>query len=603
MFLKKKIILVFLLFVWLQVFFYGSTEAVTDESKKAVDYIALKTQNAWITMALAAAGQDNIPQEHLKNINSNNANDYSVAILAITAINQNPRIFGGSDYVAKLESFWDGAQLGDKSLLNDDIFGLLALTSAGENSSNPIVAGIKNFIISEQNPDGGWSWSPSGGSDSNMTSAGIMALIGTGISASDAAIRGASEFLKTTQNQDGGFSYDASESERASDAASDSWAISAIYAMGQDPLQWKKQGQDPISNLKSLQDSAAGFFRHNPGSQENSFTSTETAYAIIAIEGKFFPLRVFAHIQSFPFRIEGKNKTICSGSAEGPTALDIVKNAAIICGFAYNIEETQYGPYLSSIAGEEASGLNGWLYLVNFMSPSVGASDFGLKQGDEVLWYFGDFNWKPLKIDMQNDGITASLHLAFFDNSAWQNLLGAKVHAGSSDFITDSSGVVSIGIASLKDGLYRIFAEKEGFVRSNQVVLTVGQAPDGHRVNLKVNVLQSGPLPEDDQDNISFSVNPSAIDFGDIKAGVSKTKIVKLSNNGSKNIYVETDVAGAEIFKSYLTVNGLAWQNFSENISKNNSSDINLGLHILSDYSGSFGEQEGNLIFWAMAQQ
>ncbi|MDP3883033.1 MAG: prenyltransferase/squalene oxidase repeat-containing protein [Candidatus Staskawiczbacteria bacterium] len=606
MFIRSKVIFCALLFTGFVAtalfYFSGISKAVTDESQKAVDYIASKPQNVWTTMALAAAGRDSIPSDHLKNISGDNPNDYSSAILAITAINENPRTFGGSDYVAKLESFWDGVQLGDSGLLNDDIFGLLALISAGENSSNPIVVGIKNYIISEQNSDGGWSWSPSGSSDSNMTSVGIMALVGTGISASDSAVKGASEFLETMQNQDGGFRYDASDFGKDSDAASDSWAISAIYAIGQNPFEWTKGNENPIKHLKSLQDES-GFFYHSEGSQENSFTPTETAYAIVALEGKFFPLKIVVPSQSFSFRIEGNDKTICQGSVAGPTALDIVKNAAVICGFDYNIEETQYGPYLTAIAGEDASGLMGWLYLVNFMSPSVGSADYNLEQGDEVLWYFGDFNWKPLKLEMQNDGTTVSLNVNFFDNSAWQNLPGATVHAGSSDFVTASSGATSISIASLQDGLYRIFAEKQGYIRSNKVIVTVGQATADHGVSLKVNILQSEPLPEDDQDNISFSVSPSVIDFGDMKVGISKTKIVKLSNNGSKNIYIKTDVRGSEIFKSYLTVNGLAWQNFSENISKNNSSDINLGLHILSDYAGSFGEQESNLTFWAMAQQ
>ncbi len=448
MFLKKKIVLSVLFFSAIAgsiVFLSASIiNGATDESQKAVSYILTKPQNAWTTMALSATGQNNIPSDHLKNITSNSANDYSSAILAITAINQDPKTFGGSDYVAKLESFWDGTQLGDASLLNDDIFSLLALISAGEPASSPIVTGIKNYIISKQNSDGGWGWSPSAGSDSNMASAAIMALISAGVFNTDPVIHNAVEFLKTMQNQDGGFLYDASGSERVSDAASDSWAVSAIYAVSQNPLQWTKGNANPITNLKSLQDTSKGFFHHQNGDQETFFTATETAYAVLALEGKFFPLNIFSQKQTFLFRIEGKDKVICQGNAEGPTAMDIVKNAANICNFTYNIQTTPYGPYLTSIANDTASGNIGWLYLINGASLLVGASDYNVKQGDDVLWYFGDFSWKPTKLEMENDGITVSLHVIFFDGASWQNLSGATLHIGESDFITDFSVKYSV---------------------------------------------------------------------------------------------------------------------------------------------------------------
>ena len=599
--MKKEVILVVLLFIGLAS--AGILNAVSEASQAAINYILTKPQNAWTTMAKAAASQSNISSDHLLNISGNNANDYSSAILAITAINQGPRVFGPSDYVAKLESFWDGTQLGDQGLLNDDIFGLLALISAGEPALNPIVAGIKSYIMSEQNSDGGWGWSPAAGSDSNMTSASIMALISAGVSNADPVIQKATDFLKTMQNQDGGFKYDASDFSKVSDAASDSWAISAIYAIGQNPSQWTKGTGDPLTHLKSLQDSAGGFFHHQQqGDQETSFTPTETAYAVIALEGKFFPLNIVAPTQNFSFRIEGRDETICKGSTSGPTAMDIVKNAASICGFTYNIETTSFGPYLTAIANDTASGSSGWLYLVNSISPAVGAADYNLQAGDEVLWYFGEFSLKPTKLEMDNNGTTVSLHAAFFDNSTWQDLSMATVKAGSSDFITDSSGKVSFSIASLQDGLYQMFAVKNGYIRSNKIALNVGQAPASHGVGLRVNVLQIQPLPQNNQDSIVFSVSPSVVDFGDMKAGDTKSRTINLSNDGSQNIYVETEVEGAEVFKSNLTVNGNLWNNFSANIVKNSSSDIQLGLAIPNNYSGSFGEREGGLTFWAVTQ-
>ena len=194
------------------------------------------------------------------------------------------------------------------------------------------------------------------------------------------------------------------------------------------------------------------------------------------------------------------------------------------------------------------------------------------------------------------------MHVTFFDGSAWQNLEGATVYVGNSVFITDSGGKTSFGLAVLQDGIYQIFAQKSGYVRSNKATITVGQAPASHGVGLRVNVLQIQPLPQNNQDSIVFSVSPSSIDFGDMKAGDAKSKVVNLSNNGSQNLYIRTEVTGDQVFKSNITVNGTVWNNFSKNIVKSNSSDIQLKLSIPSNYSGTFGGQEGGLTFWAVSQ-
>jgi len=174
------------------------------------------------------------------------------------------------------------------------------------------------------------------------------------------------------------------------------------------------------------------------------------------------------------------------------------------------------------------------------------------------------------------------------------------VYVGSSSFVTDSSGMASISIASLEDGLYQTFVEKQGYIRSNKVTITVGQPPEDRQVGLKVNILKTKPL--DDQDSIFLSVSPSNIDFGDMEAGDSKSKILNLSNNGSGNINVTSEVGGAEVFRSNIVIDGKLWNDFSANLPKNSSLDAQLKLSVPNNYLGEFGEQEGGLTFWATAQ-
>src|SRR5258708_10789386 len=124
-------------------------------------------------MARAGIGQ-NSGQTILRSPISNGSDtDYEKRILAITALDENPRTFGSENFVEKLESFFDGNQIGDSSLLNDDIFGVLALTSAG--ISNNTVSKSRQFILSHQNSDGGWGVATSVGSDSNTTAMAVAA--------------------------------------------------------------------------------------------------------------------------------------------------------------------------------------------------------------------------------------------------------------------------------------------------------------------------------------------------------------------------------------------------------------------------------------------
>src|SRR5258708_35578386 len=122
----------------------------------------LPQNEEWSIMARAAIGQ-NSGQTFLRSpISNGSATDYEKRILAITALDENPRTFGSENFVEKLESFFDGNQIGDSSLLNDDIFGVLALTSAG--ISNNTVSKSRQFILSHQNSDGGCgllpAWDP-----------------------------------------------------------------------------------------------------------------------------------------------------------------------------------------------------------------------------------------------------------------------------------------------------------------------------------------------------------------------------------------------------------------------------------------------------------
>ncbi|MFH0712365.1 MAG: DUF4430 domain-containing protein [Candidatus Jorgensenbacteria bacterium] len=364
----------------------------------AVAYLKAKSPNPWITMALVA-NNEAVNVDYLKSTTGANAVNYEAPILAITAAGENPRTFPDEDLVAKLKSFHSDGQIGDASILNDDIFGVLALLAASEPASDSAVMDAKNFILDNQNTNGGWSFAVGGGSDTNMTSTAIMALLEAGVAKTDSHIVNAISYLKSAQNDDGGFSYDPqSPWGTGSDASSDAWVISAINKLGEDPdgSSWSKNGNSPVDNLLSLQ-TTGGYFEYQEGTGEDSFSPVTTSYAVIALTGKYYPVGVTFTpvIPNVDYKIEGSDGTVCKGSVDAPNALDLVVIVAPTCGFTYEIVDTSFGPYLKKIGDNEAHDLVGWLYAVNFAIPNIGAVDYNLESGDYVIWHFGNFDWQP----------------------------------------------------------------------------------------------------------------------------------------------------------------------------------------------------------------
>ena len=252
--------------------------------------------SAWVTMAIAAAGEDphdwrvgNNPSivDYLA-ANANeaaSAADYARMILAIVATDEDPANFGGVDFVNLLKGQYNNNQIGDDSLLNDDFWGVIALISAGESPSSEIAANSVAFIKNHQNAtDHGWSWGVGQDSDVDSTASAIMALIAAGESPSSSVITNGLAYIKSTQMDNGGF-----ESWGATNPSTDSWAIDAIVAAGQDPTgdAWTKNGNTPDDDLLSFQNADGSF----PDWQGNP-SPWVTSYAIPALLGKPYPVKI-----------------------------------------------------------------------------------------------------------------------------------------------------------------------------------------------------------------------------------------------------------------------------------------------------------------------
>lgn len=592
------------------IFMVLSFQIAKGDVNSAVAYLKTKNPNSWISMALVAGG-DAPNVDYLKTTTGTKAIDYEAPILAMTAAGKDPRSFPNENLVAKLKSFYVSNQIGEATILNDDIFGILALISAGEPVNDSAIQGAKSFILQNQNTDGGWSYGVGSSSDTNTTAATIMALMDTGVLKTDEAIVKAVNYLKGAQNTDGGFPYDPNSSYgTASDSSSDAWVISAMNKLEENPSSWVKDGNNPVTHLTSLQNQA-GYFEYQTGSPEDSFTPAATSYAVIALSGKYYPVNkiIAPSSPSVSYRIEGSAGNLCNGEVNASNALELVKVVAQTCGFTYHIQDSSFGQYLDQINNDTAQGAKGWLYAVNHMAPNVGAADYVLKENDSVLWYYADYNDKLTRLSLDKteigSGESAKGTVEYFDADSWHPLLGASLHYGNLTGTTDVAGVATIAPA---DGLYDIYADKSGYVRSETRTLVVGQKVQG-QLNLNATVESGTGTPNNNDQNgqtggsVSFSVNGSGggsnLDFGSLKAGDLKKQNITLQNQGQTKLYLESLVSGDDIFRNYLNINDKSWRQFNAVLQASESKSNEVELQIPSTYSNT-GVKTGSLIFWGV---
>ena len=193
-------------------------------------------------------------------VSSSSATELERHIMALEALDINPYESPGSPIEA-LVAMFDGVQIGDPSLVNDDIFATFPLLHAGYSDADPMMNALVAFILSKQKTNGSWEDSI------DLTAAAIQALEPF---SKDAIIERAKEFLHRNQNESGIFGVN---------SFSLSWVLQAIGALGETSEAWKKSGVTPSGYL--------GIFQQEDGGMEPKVSDSDTrvwatAYAIPA---------------------------------------------------------------------------------------------------------------------------------------------------------------------------------------------------------------------------------------------------------------------------------------------------------------------------------
>jgi len=198
----------------------------------------------WVNIALASAGINKDLQTRKTYIsqstdNLTSATDYERRAMALMALGVNPYNGTHINYIEKIVGFYDGAQIGDVNLVNDDIFALFPLIGAGYTAGDEIVSNVTNFILKNQKENGSWT----GGVD--ITAAAVQALSNVRTLPSvNNAISRARDYLASAQQYDGGFGS----------SFATSWTLQAIVALGEDQDKWQIGVGNPEDSLAGLQD-------------------------------------------------------------------------------------------------------------------------------------------------------------------------------------------------------------------------------------------------------------------------------------------------------------------------------------------------------------
>ncbi len=185
--------------------------------------------------------------------------------MSLLALGQNPYSFHGVNYIESIIADFDGAQFGDADLVNDDIFALIPLASAGYGEEDIEIVKAVSFIISEQRTDGSWE------NSIDVTAAAVQALkLFDNSSGTEEVISKAEDYLKNSQNEDGGWD----------NIFSTSWALQAENALG---ASWTNAGKNGLDYLATMQ-TADGAVSSSLETLVNKIWAT--SYAIPAGLGK-----------------------------------------------------------------------------------------------------------------------------------------------------------------------------------------------------------------------------------------------------------------------------------------------------------------------------
>jgi hypothetical protein len=251
--------------------------------RKAFDYIR-STQNAdgsfgspllndWVAIATAGGHAGDLRRDLTAYVRAHptalsSITDYERHAMALMALDLNPYTTNGRDVIQPIVDAFDGIQVGDSSIMADDIFAVFPLLNAGHAADSPMIAAIGMSIIAQQEENGSWAGSV------DMTAAAIQALsLLDSFPDAPRTIERAFAYLRSQQEE---------ENASFGNSPSTSWVLQAAVSRGQSHFDWTQSGYHTPSYFLATQQELDGGV--GPTSADTHTRVWATAQAIPAIE-------------------------------------------------------------------------------------------------------------------------------------------------------------------------------------------------------------------------------------------------------------------------------------------------------------------------------
>lgn len=424
-------------------------------------------------------------------------------IIALTAIGIDPRTIpdGNGSTLNLIDKIANTQNLGT---VNGYIFALLAYDCGEFDVADTAVwtrQKLIDKIIQSAHSDGGWGLSAD--SDPDVTAMAVSAIapyLNTD-SAAQTAVDGALTYLSNSQQSDG--SFKGSGTWATINSNSTAMVIVALSTLGIDAKsdpRFIKNDTNALTNLLSYKVAGNGF-KYMPGDTNANTLATEQAFrALIAyiefknggVDRTYSPYRFGAFIPNtldksikIGLRIEGMGNLDSSPS----TMLDQSDMSFVYSTQTANVFETVQkllddsgipyqasNVYFSSIATQNAGffgGWDGWMYMVNGKSPSVGMGDYILSDGDDILLYYGDFEqtvYPQLAVTKYENG-SATIRFTSIDYAGEVSPITHASVVWDKDsthiFTTDTNGEIIIPPDKALGGKHAVAISKTGTLQKD----------------------------------------------------------------------------------------------------------------------------------------
>ncbi len=181
--------------------------------------------------------------------------------------------------------------------------------------------------------------------------------------------------------------------------------------------------------------------------------------------------------KSVSIRIEGINKTIINEKdyrTEKNTVYEAVYELLSEKDIPMLVSDSEYGKYISSIDDDAAGnfgGYDGWMYLVNGSSPSDSIDSCNIKDGDEIILYYGGYDPQTLipKVELSQekvetgDDFTITISSTYFDWDKNENVTSTiddvKIEFDGKTYHSNKDGKATL-VAPFNPGKYELKISK-----------------------------------------------------------------------------------------------------------------------------------------------